>query len=395
MGNLDDIIRDVEKVFGKGTIMRASEARSLVTDRFSTGIFDLDMKIGGGFPRGRIVTLKGGFSTGKSAVAMMGASQAQSTCRFCGHSFEHVDTLGEYHEYDCECGKKEPMRVVWLDAEHSFDPEWAEKWNVDTEKLYIIQTEFAEQAIDVTDRCIRSKECDLVVVDSVAALTPTEEVEKSSQDLQVGLMARLMGKALRKWTSGMNSLGLLAETKCTIILINQERMSIGGYRPTLTSPGGKGIDFFESLEIRFKRKDFIEDSVTNRPVGIDVEFTVKKNKTAPMSEPGLFSLYFVTDAGNYEVGSTNTDAQVLRLAAYWKLIEKGGAWLTFPDGTRYQGIKKAAKGLRDNPKLLRELMDSIRDREVAWANNGRDVPNEETTESDGEKDTEAENVGSF
>jgi recombination protein RecA len=389
MGALDAIIKDVNKAFGEGTLLRASDAKSLVVDRLKTGVFDLDIKLGGGLPRGRIITYKGGYSTGKSAIAMMNVAQAQSTCRFCGDLFEHVDFMGEYHSYSCKCGKKEPMRCVWLDAEHSFDPSWGEKWDVDTDALYIIQTEFAEQAIDITDRCIRSKECDLVVVDSVAALTPGVEVEEDSTKWQVGVFARLMNKALRKWTSGMNSLGLLSETKCTIILINQERMSIGGYRPSLTSPGGKGIDFFESVEVRFKRNEVIEDKIAGRPIGIEVEFTVKKNKTAPLTQPGIFSLYFVTDAGRYKVGSTDTDHQVLRLAIYWELVKKGGAWLTFPDGSRFQGMKKAAAALRDDPELLADLKDKVTEREVNWMQKGRST-DAVTQEIDGDEEAEAE-----
>lgn len=393
---LDKILKDVNKTFGEGTLLRANEAKSLVVDRFDSGIFDMNMKIGGGIPRGRIITYKGDYSTGKSAVAMLNSAEAQSTCRFCGIRFEHIDLLGEYHSYNCTCGRNEKMRCVWLDAEHSFDPTWAEQWGIDTEALYIIQTEFAEQAIDVTDRCIRSKECDLVIVDSVAALTPEIEVEESSQKWQVGVFARLMNKALRKWTSGMNSMGLLADTKCSIILINQERMGIGGFRPYITSPGGKGMDFFESIEVRFKRKAVIEDKIASRPIGIEVEFTVKKNKTAPLASPGMFSLYFVADPGQYKAGQTDIDAQVLRLAIYWNLVKKAGSWLTFPNGDRYHGVSKGAIALRESPALLEELKQKVEERELLWIKKGSEaLHEEETEESDGAEDSTAEDVERF
>lgn len=367
---IDQIIAAANKQFGPGTILRASEATSLVVDRFGSGVFDLDIRLGGGIPRGRIITYKGGFSSGKSTVAMLNVAQAQSSCRYCGALFERVNLLGEYEEFPCICGKREPMLCFWLDAEHSFDPSWAQRWGIDTDKLYLLQTEYAEQAIDLTAQCIHSRQCDLVVIDSVAALTPGVEVEQSSQDMQMGVFARLMNKALRRWTAGMNSMGLLSETKCSIILINQERVGIGGFKPTITAPGGKGIDFFESIEVRFKKHADIEDKAAARPIGIEVEFSIRKNKTYPMASPGMFSLYFVDDPGNYRVGQTDIDAQVLRLAIYWGLVKKGGAWLTFPDGSRYQGVAKGAQALRDNPDLLEAMKIKVREKELSWTKEG-------------------------
>jgi recombination protein RecA len=367
MASLDDIIQSINKQYGKGTLLKANEAKSLVLSRLPTGIFDLDVKLGGGLPRGRITVFKGEFSTGKSAVAMKAAGQAQKHCRVCGKQFEYVDMLGEVHEVDCLCGAKEPMRVVWLDAEHSFDPEWAKKWGVDVENTYIIQTEYAEQAIDVADACIRSQQCDFLVTDSIAALTPSVEIEESSEKWQMGVMARLMNKALRKWTSAINSYGMDSDQACTILLINQLRMSLGGYRPTQTSPGGKGIDFFQSAEVRFKKNEYITTKGSDRPIGIDVEFVVKKNKTWPVLPGGAFKLYFVGTKGAYRIGDTNNDEQVLRSAAYWKLVDKGGSWYTFPDGQKAQGDVNAALILRENPSLLRDLEELVLERELSWA----------------------------
>jgi recombination protein RecA len=390
---LDKVIKVVNKAFGEGTLLRASEAKSLIVDRFGSGIFDLDLGLGGGVPRGRVVVYTGGYSSGKSSAAMLNVAQVQSTCRFCGTLFEHVDLLGEYHSYNCKCGQNEAMRCIWLDAEHSFDPTWAEKWGVDADNLYVIQTEFAEQAIDVTDKCIRSQECDLVVVDSVAALTPGIEVEESSQNQQVGVFARLMNKALRKWTSGLNSMGLLAETKCTIVLINQERSGIGPYAPKITSPGGRGIEFFSSVSVRFKRKEFIEDSDSGRPVGILVEYVIKKNKTAPVASPGTFSFYFVSGSG-FNAGSTDIAEQVLRRAVFWNMIKKGGAWYTFSSGERFQGARKTADFLRGNPKLLELMMKQVRQREDMWIQKGSGAfEDEEEAQFDSSEDTSAEDVG--
>jgi len=364
---LDEIIAGVNKQYGKGTLLRANEAKSLVMSRIPTGIFDLDVKLGGGLPRGRITTLKGDFSTGKSAITIKTAGQAQRHCRICGKQFEYVDMLGEVHSTDCFCGKREPMRVVMLDAEHSFDPNWAEKWGVDVENTYVIQTEYAEQAIDVADACIRSHECDFLIVDSIAALTPSVEIEESAEKWQMGVMARLMNKALRKWTSAINSYGMESNQACTIALINQMRVNLGGYHPTPTSPGGRGIDFFQSAEVRFKKVDYITTKGSDRPLGIEVEFVVKKNKTWPILPGGKFKMYFVGTRGSYSVGDTNNDEQVLRAAAYWNLVDKTGSWYTFPNGEKAQGDVNAAKILRTDPDLLRDLEDLVKERELSWA----------------------------
>jgi recombination protein RecA len=374
MQTLEETAKLINKVYGPGTLMIADEALGLVLDRTSSGVFDVDMKIGGGYPRGRITVIKGEYSSGKSVLCLLGAAHAQQHCRYCGKRFEHTDMLGEFHEYDCECKKREAMRVVWLDAEHSFDHGWAQKWGLQTSKAYVIQTEYAEQAIDVADKVIRSKECDFLVVDSVAALTPSVEIEQSSENWQVGVFARLMNKALRKWTSAVNSYGLLAETKCTILLINQMRLALGGYHPTPTSPGGKGIDFFQSLELRLKRsKDELLDFATNRPIGINVEYVIKKNKTAPLLPGGEFKLFFISQKDSYRIGDTNNDEQVLKAAAYWNLIHKAGGWFTFPDGSKVQSSEKAALAIRKDPELLDNLAESVRARELSWATTAQEI----------------------
>jgi len=385
MSTLESLIAKVNKQYGKGTLMPASEATSLVVDRISTGIFDLDMKTGGGIPRGRISMLKGEFSAGKSAVAMKVAACAQRQCRWCGGVFEWTDLFGEIHEEGCKCGKKEAMRVVWLDSEHAYSPQWSEQFGVDSSQILIIQTEYAEQAIDVADLCIRSKECDLLVVDSVAALTPGVEVEQSAEKWQMGVFARLMNKALRKWTSGMNAQGLLSTLKPTILLINQMRVNLGGYHSSMTSPGGKGLAFFESLEVLFKRTALIEEPVSKRAVGIDIEFQIKKNKTAPPSSGGKFALYFVALPPLYKVSDTDTAKQVLRAAVFWGLVKKGGAWFTFSDGSKFQGEENASARIREDTELLISLQKQVSDREMVWAKTGEGVG--EILEEDSENET--------
>lgn len=393
------VMASINKMYGPGTILRATEANSLIMSRVSSGIFDLDLRLGGGWPRGRISMLKGEYSAGKTVLCLMAVAQFQRCDRRTGKPFKEKMPDGRFIRLNFgREGEPEPMRVVWMDVEHSFDPSWAALWGVDPEQIHVIQTEYAEQAIDVADRCIRSRECDLLVCDSIAALAPGIEVEQTSEKWQVGVMARLMNKALRKWTSGMNSLGLLSETQCTILLINQMRLNLGSYVVSLTSPGGKGLDFYESVEIRLQKSDPIIDPQANRPVGLKVEYVPKKNKTAPLTSGGTFSLHFQNSrALGIKAGTTDTDRQVLDLAVYWGLIEKSGSWFNVKGSqTKYQGMDNLTAAVRTDFDLLEELQSMVLERERAWRQDG--IAPEggagETTERFSTEDAPAEDVDS-
>jgi recombination protein RecA len=366
--DITSVLSKINKVYGSGTIMPASEARALSITRLPTGIFELDTRIGDGWPKGRIIQLRGDYSSCKSLVCMKTAVEAQRTCRFCGTPMMTVSLFGEVTDHGCECGRNEPMRVVWLDIEHSFDKNWFQANGLDLDALLVSQSESAEEAINIADLLLRSKLCDLLIVDSIAAMVPTIEVEQDVEKQHVGTTARLVGKALRKWVSGLNSYGLLSETSCTILLVNQERLAIGGFKPILVSSGGKAPEYFESVEVRFKRKSPM--LIDDKPVAANVEFVVKKNKTAPTAGTGgIFSIFLVPYRG-IPVGATDTHVQVFRLATYWGLLEKGGSWITFPDGTKVQGKVEASIALRERPELLQSLKEKIMELETSWRRNG-------------------------
>jgi recombination protein RecA len=370
---LDSLIAGINKRYGTGTILRADDAIGLVIDRVPLGVFELDLRLGGGIPRGRITMLKGDYSTGKSALCLKAAAAFQRCDRFTGKPYVNITTDGEVIDLDFgREGKPEPMRVVWLDSEHSWDNSWSKLWGIDTGSLYLIQTEYMEQAIDIADACVRSGECDLLVVDSIAALTPSVEIEESAEKLQMGVSARLMNKALRKWTSGLNSGGLLAETKCTILLVNQFRLAIGGGFSYKTSPGGKGLDYSQSIEVQFKHAGWVTEKKSDRSVGSEIEFTITKNKTAPAAGKGKFKMFFVTSEELcHYVGETDVEAQVLRSAVYWGLISKGGAgWFTLGDN-KVQGELSASMYLRDNPEYFKHLQETILKNELAWMKTGK------------------------
>lgn len=366
---IDALMDVVNGAYGKGTLLPANEATSLVKDWIPTSVFDLDIRTGGGFPRGRITMLKGEYSSWKTSLALKGLANAQRMCRFCGKPFEIVDHFGEVFSLDCACRAQEPMVGLWVDAEHTWDSSWSSKWGIDCDRLVLLEPESAEQAVDVVDKAIRTQACDFVVVDSIAALTPIIESEESASEQQMGVAARIFNKACRKWTAGMNSFGLLSKTKCTVVMINQMRQKIGPFAG-VTSPGGKGFDFFESLELRMKHEEHIVHEDTGRNIGAKISYTIKKNKAhAPTVPFGEFALYFSKVRDVCEVGSTDLEEQVMRFGEYWGLVEKSGSWYKHRE-LRAQGAKNMAVELRKHPHYLRELMDTIRKRENLWTDEG-------------------------
>lgn len=371
---LDGVIKLINDTYGEGTIMQAGCAPGLALDRISSGMFVLDQAIGGGWPRGRISMLKGEFSSGKSVVTLMGMAEAQRCDRFTGKPFKAKMADGSFDDVDFGGNGRspEPMRVVAFDAERAFDYDWAAKWGVDVDNLYLLQPEYTEQGIDIADMCIRSGQCDYLVIDSIAAMTPSVEVTDSVEKWHIGVAPRLITKALRKWTSGLNSLGLLAKTKCTILLVNQMRVDIpppGSRRKArLTSPGGKGLDHFASIEVRFSHIEDIDDPTTGRLVGAKKGFYIKKNRTAPKSKGGLFRLFYAhAPALGYCAGQTDIDAQILRAAFYWGLVERKGTWFSLVGGEKkIQGADSFVQFVRERPQVLENLATRVRECEHQW-----------------------------
>ena len=394
INKLEQVISSINKKYGQGTILKAGQAPGLVLDRISTGIFALDVGIGGGWPRGRISLLKGLYSSAKTTVALNGLAQAQLCDRITGKPFAIRQRDGSLKEVDFGAKREPiPMRGVVFDAEHTFDPKWAMKWGVDMDEVFVIQAEYAEQGIDVADVLIRSGECDFMLVDSVAALVPSKEIEESAEKWQMGVAARLMNKALRKWTSGLNAPGLLATTKCTILLINQIRLGFGkGGISYFTSPGGKGLDHFESIELMFKNADSVLDAKSERMVGAEIEFTVNKNKTAPMTHGGTFQMYHANSPGNgHKVGEVDNDQQILRAAVYWGLVQKSTSWYSVPSlpDVKAQGLQNFTILLKERPEIIDVLKEKVLERELNWLNTG-EAPDASKAKTKGDESEEAQ-----
>lgn len=365
---LSALLKTVNKRYGDSCMVQASSSEKLSTrKRIETGITAFDVAIGGGVPMGTIITLKGEFSSGKSALTHRIGAAFQRHCRNCGQPMQTwLEQFQDGAEIAC-CDDPAPMRVVWFDAEGSYQTDWASRLGMSNDHTYVIRTEFAEQGIDVADMAIRSGECDLLVVDSVAALTPSAEIEESSEKWQVGLQARLMNKAMRKWVSAQNAVAMTRVVPPTIILINQIRLKVGVvYGSPETSPGGKGIDFASSVICKVKRKGFIEPKDGGAPLGQDMEVTFQKNKTAPPNRSCLFSLHF-RDTGLYAPGSSNVGEQMLALGEYWGYIQKSGSWYII-EGEKVQGAKAASELLLGNEALFEEIKRKVWSHEVNWLN---------------------------
>jgi recombination protein RecA len=410
VSSVEDIMATINKKYGVTVMAKASKAKSLSGARGSSGIFDLDVALGGGWTKGRIHVLKGEFSSGKTLVSTKTIASYQRHCRHCNtpftaihqtvydpngeiayqasYSFDDVvptyQVTDEQHEAGldstefnaqyvfegCECGTNEPNNCTFIDAEGTFHPEWTEAQGVIVDLLNIVVPDFAEQAIDIVEALSRTGMIDLLVVDSVPALTPSAEVEKSAEDNLVGTHARLMNRFMRVLQSALNSLGMDVEQKPTIILINQLRQKVGVmFGNPETSPGGKGIDFTASTIVRMRMSQRVKiNKTTGKVVDKDgfavassLGFQVTKNKTFKPFEEGEFRV----DTDNfpefgYIKGKVNNEEQIIKKAGEYDVVNKGGGGYYSYITTDGEEIK--AQGA---PAFTQALLDVNAFKEVA------------------------------
>lgn len=365
----NSLLKDINKRYGGMTIVNAKTSAVLNRrNRIKTGIFAFDLALGGGIPTGTITTIKGEYSSGKSAISHKIASAFQRVCRNCGNPLEEWNESKMQAKLIHCCDQPERMRVVWFDAEGSFDNNWASRLGMHLDSTFVIRTEFAEQGIDVADTVLRSGDCDLLVLDSVAQLTPSTEIENSAEKWQQGLLARLMNKAMRKWVSAQNAGSLNRAYSPTILLINQVRLNIGVmYGNPETSPGGKGIEFASSVILRCKRKGYKMNNV-DMPIGHEMEIAIQKNKTAPPNRSCELTIH-IQNAENYRAGSTDEIAQVIAHAEKWGVIERKGAWYQLSKDHKAQGIEQSSILLAETPALLQAIKDATWQAEMKYLGN--------------------------
>lgn len=362
-GGLNAIINSVnDKYAGKDPVTgekfivvgKASESKALQrVPRFTSGIFALDRCLGGGIPVGRIIGVYGNKSTGKSALCTKIVSSAQRHCRYCKRII-----LPDYEsgEPRCVCGQVAPMMTVWMDVEGVWDNQWATANGVDIDSVFVIRPEYAEQGIDVADAMIRTGEVDVLVIDSLAALTPSKEIESSVEEWQMGLSARLINKALRLWNSSLNSSGVGSMMKTTVLLINQIRSTMSPFGQKETRPGGRGQEFASSVDIRMLSGKYSFDD-DNNSICLQTKFKILKNKTYPPNEEGAYKFWL----RNFEdrlIGDTEEEESVFGAALKIGLIRKetGGSDKGYNFGEANAPTQKAFRDmLRTDPVLLNSI----------------------------------------
>lgn len=342
----DEILANINKSYGKGSFAKASEIRSASTiPRLPLDIIDLDLKMGGGLPLGRAAMFKGMEGSGKTSLAMIAVAKAQKTCRHCqARAIEVLDKDGEYqlqwdHEDDCDWGnygdESPAMRTVWIDAEGTFFNRWAMKLGVDVDNLYMSVPDSAEQAIDIMETIIRNGVADLIVLDSIAAMSPIEEIEKSAEEGVTGTHAKLMNGAFRRWTMAMTSMAKqTGKVKPTIILINQIRLKIGVmYGNPETLPGGNGQLFFPDMMIRLtgQTPTMGKGQYANRTLRWNTKFKIDKNKTGPPKMSGEYPVAVMSTTSQKQ-GQIVDHKKVLSLAKeYGVVYQEKKKWVYHDD----------------------------------------------------------------
>ncbi|HEX8802800.1 MAG TPA: recombinase RecA [Acidimicrobiales bacterium] len=316
--NLEVALSQIEKQFGKGSVMRMGEKGTMAIETISTGAPALDLALGvGGLPRGRVTEIYGPESSGKSTLALHVVAEAQRNGGIC----------------------------AYVDAEHALDPVYAGNIGVDIDELLISQPDTGEQALEIADMLVRSGAIDVVVIDSVAALTPRAEIEGEMGDTHVGLQARLMSQALRKLTANLN------RSRTIAVFINQLREKIGVmFGSPETTPGGRALKFYSSVRLDIRRIESIKDGV--EVVGNRTRVKVVKNKVAPPFKQAEFDIMYGK--------GISREGSLLDIAVDMGFVKKSGAWYTYDGEQLGQGRENAKLFLVDNPEVTVEISERIR-----------------------------------
>lgn len=320
---LEAALGQIERQFGKGTVMRMGEGEREAVPSISTGSLGLDIALGiGGLPKGRIVEIYGPESSGKTTLTLQVIAEAQKAGGTC----------------------------AFIDAEHALDPVYAEKLGVVVDDLVVSQPDTGEQALEVTDMLVRSGACDVLVVDSVAALTPRAEIEGEMGDHHVGLQARLMSQALRKLTSNIKT------ANCLVIFINQIRMKIGVmFGNPETTTGGNALKFYSSVRLDIRRIGAVKEG--DEVVGNETRVKVVKNKVSPPFKQTEFQILYGR--------GINRNGELVDLGVKHGLVDKSGAWYAYKGNKIGQGKTNVGVYLTENPEIAAEIEAQIREKELS------------------------------
>lgn len=315
---LDDAISQIEKKFGKGSVMRLGDRTAVDVDVIPSGSLTLDKALGiGGYPKGRIIEIYGPESSGKTTLTLHAIAQAQ----------------------------KQGGKAAFIDAEHAIDPVYAKNLGVDIDELILSQPDSGEQALEIAEMLVRSGVIDLIVIDSVAALVPQVELDGEMGDAAVGLQARLMSKALRKLSGVMN------KTNCTVIFINQLREKIGVmYGNPETTTGGRALKFYSSVRVEIRRSEQIKQN--GEIIGNKANIKVVKNKVAPPFKTTQVDIIYGK--------GISCDGEILDLAVEGDIVEKSGAWYAYNGEKIGQGRENAKNFLIEHPAIFEEVEEKVK-----------------------------------
>ena len=316
---LEAALGQIEKQFGKGSVMKLGDVSAMNVEAIPTGALSLDVALGiGGIPKGRIIEVFGPESSGKTTLALHMIAEAQ----------------------------KAGGEAAFIDAEHALDPVYAKNIGVDVDNLYISQPDNGEQALEITETMVRSGAIDIVVVDSVAALVPKAEIDGDMGDSHVGLQARLMSQALRKLTA------VISKSNCTVIFINQLREKVGVmFGNPETTTGGRALKFYSSVRLDVRRIESLKQS--GEVTGNRTRVKVVKNKIAPPFKEAEFDIMFGE--------GISQEGDILDLAANVNIVVKSGAWYAYEGNKIGQGRENAKQYLKDNPEICKEIENKVRE----------------------------------
>lgn len=316
---LDMALRNIEKMFGKGSIMKLGESTHMQVETVPSGSLALDLALGiGGFPRGRIIEVYGPESSGKTTVAL--------------HAIAEVQKIGG--------------QAAFIDAEHALDPQYAKKLGINIDELLLSQPDTGEQALEIAEALVRSGAVDIIVVDSVAALVPKAEIEGEMGDSHVGLQARLMSQALRKLSGAIN------KSKVIAIFINQLREKVGVMfgNPEVT-PGGRALKFYSTIRLDVRRVETLKQG--NDMIGNRTRIKVVKNKVAPPFKQADIDIMYGE--------GISREGSIIDIGTEMDIIDKSGAWYSYENERLGQGRENAKQYLRDNPQIAEAIERKIRD----------------------------------
>ncbi|HQB18480.1 MAG TPA: recombinase RecA [Candidatus Pacearchaeota archaeon] len=318
--NLEEAISEIQEKYGEGAIMKLKDAQKVNVDVVPTGSLSLDLALGVmGIPRGRVIEIYGGESTGKTTLSLSIIAEAQK--------------MGGV--------------TAFIDAEHALDPDYAQRIGVNVDDLLISQPDSAEQGLQIVESLVRSGEVDVIVVDSVAALVPKAEVAGEMGELQIGLQARLMSQALRKLSS------IVSKTKTIVIFLNQTRMKIGiVFGNPETTPGGLALKFYSSVRIELRRIAQIKQGESI--IGNRIKAKIVKNKVAAPFKTAEFDIYYNEGISKY--------SEAINLGVKEEIVKKSGAYFSYGDIKLGAGIEKAKEFLKENPKILKEIQEAIKEK---------------------------------